>query len=143
MMGPVDYLVVLFPGNKFHGKIAPEIANLESSGIIKVIDLIMITKDAHGHVGMMEVKNLTGEVGDAYRRFAHNIKDWLSLDDIEAIGESLPNNCSAAALLFENVWARKLKDAMVQSDVVLLTQGRIPHEVVMAVMKERITPGGA
>jgi uncharacterized membrane protein len=143
IMGPVDFLVIMFPGNKFNGKIAPELSRLERSGIIKVIDLLMVMKDSAGEVKTIELRNLGGEVGEAFKTFSHNIKEWLSLDDIEEIGSMLPNNSSAAALLIENTWALRFKEELLNSDAQLVTQGRIPDEMVMAAMKERITPGGA
>lgn len=142
-MGPVDYFVVLFPGNKFNGKIAPEIARLERSGTIRIIDLIFIMKDANGKVTTIENRDLGGEAGEAFHQFSANIKEWFCLDDIEAIAETLPRSCSAVAILFENVWALKLKEAVIGSEGQLVTQGRIPHEIVMQVMKERILIGGA
>jgi hypothetical protein len=118
-LGPVDYLVVLFPGNKFSGKIAPELNRLQNEGIIHVVDLVFIHKDAHGKVASIE---------------------WLSQGDIEALGEVLPNNSSAAALLFENTWAVKFKHALMEADAQLVTQGRIPGELIAQVIAEK---GGA
>ena len=142
-MGPVDYMVLLFPGNKFQGKIAPEIARLESMGIIRVIDLIFVIKDARGKVRTIESRDLGGEAGEAFRRFSTNIKDWLCLDDIEVIGDALPKNSSAAAMLLEHTWAIKLKESLLETDAQMISYGRIPHELVLKVMEERILPGGA
>jgi hypothetical protein len=139
-LGPVDYLVVLFPGNKFSGKILPELNRLQSEGIVRVIDLVFITKDAHGKVAHIESKDLGGEAGDAFSKFAHKVNEWLSLDDIDAIGASLPKNSSAAALLFENTWALRFKKAMLDADAQLVTQGRIPGELIAQVIAEK---GGA
>ncbi|MDW5564139.1 MAG: DUF6325 family protein [Methanomassiliicoccus sp.] len=142
VMGPVDYMVVMFPGNKFTGKLAPEMTRLENKGIIKVIDLVMIMKDGNGNVRTMELRNLGGEEGEAFKAFSGNIKEWFAAEDLEAIGDMLPNNSSAAALLFENTWAQDFKEAMLEADAKLVSQGRIPHELVMAAMKQRITDGG-
>jgi hypothetical protein len=139
-MGPVDYLVVLFPGNKFSGKILPELNRLQSDGIVRVVDLVFIRKDAHGSVSHLEIKDLPGEVGDAFGKFAKKVNEWLSLDDIEAIGSSLPKNSSAAALLFENSWAVRFKKALMDADAQLVTQGRIPGELIAQVIAEK---GGA
>jgi hypothetical protein len=137
MMGPIDYLVVLFPGNQFNGKIAPVLSKLEKEGIIRVIDLIFITKDKEGKVGTMEIRNLGCEVGDSFKVFSHNLKEWLSLDDIETIAATLPVNTSSVAMLFENLWALKLKEAAMDGGAQILAQGRIPHELVVEAMKER------
>jgi hypothetical protein len=139
-IGPVDYLVVLFPGNKFSGKILPELNRLQSDGIVRVVDLVLIRKDAHGKVSHLEVKDLGGEVGEAFTKFAKKVNEWLSLDDIETIGEALPKNSSAAALLFENTWALRFKKAMLDADAQLVTQGRIPGDLIQKAIAEK---GGA
>jgi hypothetical protein len=137
IMGPVDYLVVLFPGNKFSGKIVPELNRLQNDGIIHVVDLVFIHKDARGKVAHIESKDLGGEAGDAFSKFAHRVNEWLSLDDIDAIGASLPKNSSAAALLFENSWAVRFKKALLDADAQLLMQGRIPGELIQQVIAEK------
>ena len=139
LIGPIDYLVVMFPGNQFNGKIAPELSKLEKDGIIRVIDLIFITKDGEGNVGTMEIRNLGGEVGDSFKCFSHNLKEWLSLDDIESIADGLPLTTSGVAMLFENLWAVRLKGAAMDAGAQVLAQGRIPHDIVVEAMKERIT----
>ena len=141
-MGPVDFLVVLFPGNKFSGKIAPELDKLQRNGTIRIIDLVFILRDKNGRSIFTEARNLGGEAGEAFKSFTSNLGDWLSEDDIEDIGKMIPKNSSAAALLFENLWALKFKEAMLDADAQLLTQGRIPGEQVMKVMNERIAQRG-
>jgi hypothetical protein len=143
VMGPVDYLMVRFPGNKFSGKIAPELNNLEKQGIIRVIDLVMVMKDAKGKLMMVEPKNLEGEAGKAFREVAKHAEEWFSEGDIEAIASSLPNNSSAGLLLFENVWAVKFKEALLESDAELIDMGRIPPESIAKAEKHLMAKGGA
>lgn len=142
VMGPVDYVVVKFPGNKFNGEIAPELANLEKSGIIRVIDLVFVLKDEKGKVLITEAKNLGGDTGDAFSSFAEKASELFSLDDIEAIAEVLPINCSAGIILFENTWAVRFKEAVINSKGVLIDQGRIPAEIISSVMQGKISYGG-
>jgi hypothetical protein len=142
IMGPVDYLVVRFPGNKFSGLIAPEIVKLEKNGIIRVIDLAFVLKDAKGKIVTTEVKNLSGVEGDAFSVFAKKVHEWFSEDDIEALAESLPNNCSAAVMLFENTWAIPFKDALIKTGAELVDQGRIPSELIRKVEQNLITQDG-
>lgn len=141
-MGPVDYVVVKFPGNKFSGEIAPELENLEKKGIIRVIDLVFVLKDETGKVLITEAKNLGGETGDAFSIFAEKASELFSLDDIEAIAEVLPMNSSAGILLFENTWAVRFKEAVINSKGVLIDQGRIPAEIISSVMQGKISYGG-
>jgi hypothetical protein len=141
-MGPVDYIVILFPGNKFSGKIAPELEKLQLNGIIRIIDLVFILKDKNGRAIFTEARNLGGKDGEAFKSFTSHLGDWLSEDDIEDIGALIPKNSAAAALLFENTWAVNFKKSLLDADAQLITQARIPHEQVEKVMKERIVPGG-
>jgi hypothetical protein len=131
ILGPVDYLIIRFPGNKFSGKIAPELVDLEKKGIIRIIDLVMILKDEQGKVLTIEAKNLEGEAGAAYRELVKDAKEWFTAADIEAFAESLPNNCSAGLLLFENIWAIRLKQAMLNAEAELVDMGRIPPETII------------
>ena len=144
IMGPVDYLVVKFPGNKFSGEILPELAKLEKSGIIRVIDLVLVIKDTKGKVFVTEAKDVKGKEGDAFSAFAKLVgeAEWFSLDDIDAIAAALPNNCSAAVLLFENTWAIHFKEALINSGAELVDQGRIPSEIIRTVEQKLVTKGG-
>jgi hypothetical protein len=141
VMGPVDYLLVRFPGNKFTGKIAPELLNLEKKGIIRVIDLVMVVKDAKGKLMMVEPKDLEGEAGKAFREVAKHVEEWFSEGDIEALAESLPKNSSAGLLLFENIWAIKFKEALLEADAELIDMGRIPPESI-AKAEKLLSKGG-
>ncbi len=143
VMGPVDYLIVRFPGNKFSGKIAPEIARLEQNGIIRVMDLVFIMKDETGKLVNVEANDLEGEVGAAYREVARRTDEWFTKDDIEAFAEDLPKNSSGLLLLFENLWAIRFKEALIDADVELVEMGRIPSETIAKVEGAMIAVGGA
>ena len=141
-MGPVDYLVVRFPGNQFSGEIVPELARLEKNGIIRVIDMAFVLKDPKGNVLITEAKNLGGVAGDAFSAFAERSREWFSIDDIEAIAAVLPNNSSAGILLFENTWAIHLKEGLLNSKAELVDMGRIPSEIVRSVEQKLIAKEG-
>ena len=141
-MGPVDYLLVRFPGNKFNGKIIPELMKLEKQGIVRVIDLVLVVKDSNGKIFITEANNLKGEAATAYAEIARNTREWFSEGDINVISNNLPNDSSAALLLFENVWAIKFKQALIDSDAELIDMGRIPPEAIEKV-QEVMAKGGA
>jgi len=143
VMGPVDYLMVRFPGNKFTGKIAPELNDLEKKGIIRVIDLVLLIKDARGKLTILEAKNMEGEGGAVYRELAKKTDEWFSEGDIEALALSLPNNTSAGLLLFENVWAIRFKEALLEADAELIDMGRIPPDSIAKAEKHLMAKGGA
>ena len=142
IMGPVDYIIVKFPGNKFSGEIAPELARLEQNKTIRIIDLAFVLKDQKGNVLITEAKNLPGVEGDAFSAFAAKASEWLSIDDIEAIAVVLPNNSSAAILLYENTWAIHLKEGLLNSKAEMVGMGRIPPEIVRSVEQKLIAQGG-
>lgn len=142
VMGPVDYLMIRFPGNKFTGKLAPEVARLQREDIIRVIDLVLISKDENGKLVTLEPATLGPEVAAAFNELTKNNREWFSEGDIEVIAESLPKNSSAALLLFENVWATKFKEDLLEADAELIDMGRIPPENVEKVAKT-MSQGGA
>jgi Family of unknown function (DUF6325) len=141
-MGPVDYLVVKFPGNQFSGEIAPELTRLEKNNIIRILDLTLVLKDEKGNVRINEANEVPGEVGKAFRTFAERTNEWFSVDDIEAISASLPRNSSAGILLYENTWAVHFKEALLHSKAELIDMGRIPPELVQMAEQKLIAQGG-
>ena len=141
IMGPVDYVIVKFPGNKFSGEIVPELARLEQNKTIRIIDIAFVMKDQKGNVLITEAKNLGGVEGDAFSVFAAKASEWFSIDDIEAIAVVLPNNSSAAILLYENTWAIHLKEGLLNSKAELVDMGRIPPEIVRSVEQKLIAQG--
>ena len=142
VLGPVDYLMVRFPGNKFSGKIVPELESLEKKGIIRVIDLVLVLKDAKGKVSITEANELKGDASKEFRELAKQTEEWFSMGDIDAIAESLPKNSSAGVLLYENVWAVRFKEALLDADAELIDMGRIAPEVIAQVEKNLMAKGG-
>ena len=142
VLGPVDYLMVRFPGNKFSGKIVPELESLEKKGIIRVIDLVLVLKDAKGKVSITEANELKGDASKEFRELAKQTEEWFSMGDIDAIAESLPKNSSAGVLLYENVWAVRFKEAMLDADAELIDMGRIHPDIIAQVEKNLMAKGG-
>jgi hypothetical protein len=135
-IGPVEYMIVAFPGNKFSGEIVPALGELVDNGTIRIIDLAFVIKDADGNVATLEVSDLDSEVGDAFGKLAgQGPGGLLNEEDLEAAAEELDPNSSAALLVWEDLWAAKLKDALLNADGVLLDLERIPHEVVAAAIE--------
>ena len=130
ILGPVDYVLVRFPKNRFSGEIAPELANLETNGIIRIIDLVFVIKDRDGVVEIRKAQDLGGKAGDAFGEFSRATSEWFSMGDIEEIASELPNNCSTGILVFENTWAVPLKKACLNAGVELIDQDRIPQEAI-------------
>jgi Family of unknown function (DUF6325) len=132
-IGPVEYMIVAFPGNRFTGEIVPAIAEQVDNGTIRVIDLAFVIKDADGNVAAMEAGDLDSDVYEAFHSL--ETSDGMGLlneDDLTAAAEELEPNSSAALLVWEDLWAAKIADAIRKADGVIFDLERVPHEVVQA-----------
>jgi hypothetical protein len=130
--GPVEYLIVAFPGNRFNGKIGPALADLVEAGTIRIIDIAFVGKDENGDVDAFEISDLDPEVQEALESLGANPSGLFNEEDLMAAGDELDPDMSAALLVWENVWAREVAQAMRDSGGVLLDYDRVPHEVVQA-----------
>jgi hypothetical protein len=131
-IGPVDYLIVAFPGNNFRGEIAPALAELVEAGTIRIIDIAFVGKSADGEVVAFELMELDPEVRDALEGIGVEVSGLFNEDDLAAAGEELEPNSSAALLVWENVWARKVAQAIRDAGGEVLDFERLPHDVVQS-----------
>ena len=132
-LGPVELLVIKFPGNEFRGEIAPALRELVENGTIRIIDLLFIKKDADGKVTANELMDLAPDVYAIFDPLVSDIEGLLADDDVQALSGALENNSSAGVLLFENVWATRFRDAVVNANGQLILSERIPRSVIEAV----------
>jgi hypothetical protein len=131
-LGPVDYLIVAFPGNQFKGEIIPALADLVENGTIRIIDLAFVGKNAAGEVVAFEMLDLDPDVKKAFEDMGVEVNGLLNEDDLMSTGESLPPDTSAALLVWENLWARTVADGIRGAGGIVVDFQRIPHEVVQA-----------
>ena len=134
-IGPVEYMIVAFPGNRFKGEIVPALAELVEAGTIRIIDLAFVMKDADGVVVTAEMGDLDSEVFKAFDALSPETMGLLNQEDLAAAGEELEPNSSAALLVWEDVWATKLRDAILNAGGELLDLERVPYEVVNAAVE--------
>jgi hypothetical protein len=127
--GPVDLVLLRFPGNHFTGEVAPALGDLVSSGTVRILDLIFITKDADGNVAAVELDQL-GDAGAAFDDVDGEVSGLLTDEDIDAAGEEMEANSSAALLLFENTWAARFANALRAADAEVIAFERIPHDAL-------------
>jgi hypothetical protein len=130
-IGPVEYMIVSFPGNQFKGEIAPALAKLIESNTIRIIDLAFVTKDADGNIGAFELSDLDEEVRRGLDALGLEGSGFLGEEDLMDAGEQLEPNSSAAMLLWEDLWAAEFAAALRNAGGELLALDRIPHDVVM------------
>jgi Family of unknown function (DUF6325) len=131
-IGPVDYMIIAFPGNDFQGEIAPALGNLVESGTIRIMDVAFVLKDEAGNIAMMEITDLDPKVAAGLENAGFDTSGLFNEEDLEAAAEELEPNSSAALLVWENVWAREVAQAMRNAGGVVLDFDRLPHEVVQA-----------
>jgi len=133
-MGPIDYILVEWPGRQPNGEAAPHLVDLVESGIIRVLDLAFITKDEDGNVAGMEIGEVADQV-EEMRVFEGASSDLLSDDDIGEAAEALEPGTSAALLVYENSWAAPFAAAVRRSGGQLVASGRIPVQAIIAALE--------
>jgi hypothetical protein len=131
-IGPVEYLILGFPGNNFTGQIVPELAKLLESGLVRLIDLTFISKDADGAVEVVEYDAV--EELAAFADLDAEVGGILSDEDIAYAAQSLEPNSSAALLIWEDTWATPFAEAVRNANGVILEGARVPREIIEEVM---------
>ena len=127
-IGPVEYLILGFPGNNFTGQIVPELAKLIDSGLVRIIDLTFITKDAAGHVDVVEYDAV--EELAAFAGLDAEVGGILTDEDVAYAAQALEPNSSAALLIWEDTWATPFAVAVRNANGVILEGARIPREII-------------
>jgi len=140
-IGPVEYMIVGFPGNRFTGEIAPELAKLVEAGTVRILDLIFVGKAADGTVTTFEFDQRDELAG--FAAIDGEVGGLISTEDVEYAASLLEPNSSEALLVWEDVWATPLVEAMRRADGIVLEGARIPHELVQAALDELAAASGA
>ncbi len=127
-IGPVEFIIIQFPGNQFKGEIIPALADLIESKTVRLIDVVFISKDTEGNIVWDEYD--AGEEGDGFG-FAHldGVAGLLNEDDILTAAEVMDDNSTAALLVWEDLWALPFAEAVRNAGGELIVGGRIPHEL--------------
>jgi Family of unknown function (DUF6325) len=131
-IGPVEYIVVGFPGNQFKGEIAPALGDLVDAGTIRIIDIAFAGKNEDGDLVAFELSELDPDVQKALEELGAEPSGLFNEEDLLAVAETLPINSSAAVLAWENLWAKGVAGAIRDAGGELYDYDRIPHEVVVA-----------
>ena len=131
-LGPVDYLVVEFPpgASHFTGAMAAELAKLVGSGTIRLLDLVILVKDADGAVEALEIEDL--EQLDDLRTAEAQLADLLAAEDISHLAAAMEPGTTAGVLVWENSWAAPFATAARRSGGQLIANGRIPVQAILA-----------
>ena len=135
-LGPVDYLVIEFPGNQMTGEGFPILVDLVQRGIIRILDLAFITRGADGSIDAVDLKDFDAEgIGQLAVFHQDGQPGLLDQSDLDEVGAVLAPNSSAGILVFENTWAGPFAGAMRRSGGQLVASGRIPVTDLMAAIE--------
>ncbi|MEU9289015.1 DUF6325 family protein [Streptomyces sp. NPDC048275] len=133
-MGPIDYVVVEFPGNRMTGEGFPLLVDLVDRGLIRILDLMFVRKEEDGSVVGLEIADLTGDGALDLAVFEGASSGLLGQDDIEEASTALEPGSSAGILVYENLWAAPFATALRRGGARLVASGRIPVPDVLAAL---------
>jgi dihydroorotase-like cyclic amidohydrolase len=132
-MGPIDYLVIEWPGRQPTGEAAPHLVDLVERGLIRVLDLAFITKDEDGKVAGVEISEVAEQV-EEMKVFEGASSGLITDDDLGEAAEALEPGTSATLLIYENSWAAPFAAAVRRSGGQLVANGRIPVQGIIAAL---------
>jgi hypothetical protein len=134
--GPIDYIVVEFPGNRMTGEAFPLLVDLVDRGLIRILDLAFVRKDADGTVTAMAIADFDGDGTLDLAVFQGASSGLLGDDDLAEAANALEPNSSAAVLVYENVWAAPFARAVRRAGGQLVASGRIPVQAILSALEE-------
>ncbi|MCU0310941.1 MAG: DUF6325 family protein [Acidimicrobiales bacterium] len=133
-LGPIDYLVVEFPAGQQHfsGAVLDELTSLVEAELVRVLDLMVLTKDADGSVDVVEFEDLGDR--DSLAALEGQLAEVLALEDVEHLAEAMEPGSTAGVLVWENTWAAPFAVVARESGGQLIASGRIPTQALIAAM---------
>ena len=131
-LGPVDYVVIEFPAGQanFSGEMAAELASLVESGTIRVLDMLILTKDDDGAIDAFEIEDFEGL--DELRALETELADLLAEEDVAHLAAAMEPGSVAGVLVWENTWAAPFASAARRAGGQLIANGRIPIQAILA-----------
>ena len=137
---PVEYALVVFPGNQFSGEIVPALVDLAEREIIRFVDIVFVRKDEDGSIRTIELNDLDAESYRLFVPLGKQIESLFTEDDLTWAASQMPENSSAALFLWENLWMGNIRNAINNSGGILAQRGQIPDDVIEQ-FKNRIATG--
>ena len=134
-MGPVDYLVVEFPGNKMTGEGFPLLMDLVDRGVIRILDFLFVRKDTDGSVTALSISDLDLDGQADLRVFAGAASGLLDDGDVADAAGVIEPGSSGGIIIYENTWAAPFVSALRAGGAQLVASGRIPHDALMSTLE--------
>ena len=143
-LGPVDWLVVEFPGLEYgHGAVAPILQEYVDRGLIRVLDMLFLQKDANGVLDFAEISDFGDSALEQLRQGESELAMVLSEEDVIDLAETIEPGRSAALLVYENLWAAPFGAAVRHAGGELVASGRIPTQALLAAIEADAAQEGA
>ncbi|MGH8822900.1 MAG: DUF6325 family protein [Jiangellaceae bacterium] len=133
-MGPIDYLVVEFPGSRMTGEGLPLLIDLVDRGIIRILDFVFVKKELDGSMRGVAIADLDHDGSLDLAVFEGASSGLVDQDDVDEAGGVLEPGSSAGILVYENVWAAPLATELRRGGAQLVAGGRIPVQAVLAAL---------
>ena len=128
--GPIEMLMIRFPGDQISADLVPAMSELVNGGLVRIVDLLFIRKDAEGSVTVFELGDLAPELAGQYAPLLQDVTELMNEEDAHELAASLDNGSSAGIMLFENIWATRFAQAVRDSNGEVLLSQRIPNTVI-------------
>ncbi|HEX5877612.1 MAG TPA: DUF6325 family protein [Actinomycetota bacterium] len=138
-MGPVEYVVIAFPGNRFKGEIVPAVAELVDNGLVRILDVAFIKKDAAGNTTMFEYDTLDDVLAFGFADVDGEAGGVLNDEDLELAAEGLEPDSSAALIVWEHLWAARVAQAIRDAGGRIVAGERVPPEIVEQALADLTT----
>jgi len=135
-IGPLEYVVIGLEDDRFTSDILPELGAIQQNGLIRVVDLLFVSKGAEGAVTVQEVSELSEEEQQAYTALAEDLTGLLTAQDIERLAGEIPAGSEAVIVLLEHAWTLELAQAVRRAGGVLYTGGMIAPDALAQVSAE-------
>jgi hypothetical protein len=134
-MGPIDWILIEFPGPPT-GKVAPHLLDLVERGLIRILDLVVVRKDGDGEVTMLELADIDGDGELDLAVFSGVRSGILGDDDVNEAAGAMESDTTAALLMYENLWAAPFVSAVRQAGGQLVASGRIGVQEIVEALDE-------
>jgi hypothetical protein len=132
-MGPIDYVVLEWPGRQPKGEVAPLLLDLVDRGVIRILDIALMVKAEDGSYASIDLGELNGDSG-GFSEFAGASTGLIDDEDLQEAAAALAPGTSAAVLVWENLWAAPVATAVRRSGGQLVASGRIPIQAIIAAL---------
>jgi uncharacterized membrane protein len=133
-IGPVSYTVIAFPGNRFTGKIVPEVEKLIANGTVRILDLVFVAKDEAGDTISLEFDQMEELI--PFGELDGEVGGLINVEDLDHVAQGLPEGNSALVILWEDLWAVGFVEAVQEAGGVVIETARIPRDLIEAAVVE-------